>query len=80
MIASEFNVRAPRFEAGKIALNLDAFASEIFCEITGKRPQLTKEIVRSAQNSQKYSNKQIKNTLFLNLSRYVRPFRTLVVS
>lgn len=63
MIANEFNAKGPRFEAGKLILNLAAFFSAFLGKITGKTPQLTKETIRSAQKPQKYSNLQIKETL-----------------
>jgi len=63
LIASAFNVRPPRFEAGIVLLTLGAFSSIIYGAITGKTPQLTKETVRSVQKTQIYSNQLIKSTL-----------------
>lgn len=63
MIATEFNAKAPRFEAGKIILTLAAYFSEVYGFFTGKTPQLTRETVKSAQKPQEYSNQLIKKTL-----------------
>ena len=66
MIASEFNKKPPRFFAGKTILLLGAFLSEIYGKASGKMPQLTRETAKTAQNSQKYSNQQIRSTLDFN--------------
>jgi len=75
MIASEFNKKPPRFLAGKTILQLGAFLLEIYGKISGKVPQLTRETVETAQNSQRYSNQLIKSTLnfkFIPLRQTIR--------
>jgi len=62
-IANEFGKRGPTLRAGKILLNLGSLVSIILGNLTGNTPQLTKDTVRSAQNSQKYSSKQIIETI-----------------
>jgi len=66
MIATEFNAKPPRFEAGKTILTLAAFFSEAYGLLTGKMPQLTMETVKSVQKPQKYSNQLIRKTLNFN--------------
>lgn len=63
MIASEFGVRPPYLHAGKTLLQLGAFLSETYGKLSGKTPQLTKETIKTAQNSKTYSNEQIKSIL-----------------
>jgi len=75
MIGAEFGKKAPRFLAGKKILKMAAFFSTINGKISGTTPQLTKETVRTAQNSQKYSSQQIKSTLnfeFTPLQKTIR--------
>jgi len=75
LIAAEFNAKPPRFEAGTVLLTLGAFSSKIYGAITCKKPQLTKETVRSAQKTQIYSNQLIKSTLsfdFISLRQTIQ--------
>ena len=81
MIASEFGVKAPKFEAGKTLLRLAAFFSTAIGLFTGKTPQLTKETIRSAQKSQQYSNQQIKKVLnfeFIPLKKTIQDTSTFL--
>lgn len=63
MIASEFKVRAPYCHAGKKLLEMSAWTSEFFGNLTGLTPQFTKETARTVQNPQRYSNQLVKNVL-----------------
>lgn len=58
-IANEFTKVGPYIRIGKSILNLAAFVSLILGKLTGMTPQLTKEMVKSAQNPLRYSSKQI---------------------
>lgn len=63
MIASEFNAKPPRYHVGRLLLQTSACLSEFFGKLTGSTPQLTRETVRTALNSQKYSSQKIKKVL-----------------
>lgn len=65
MMANQMGVVPPRMEAkpwmGQIAWRLEAFLSWF-----GKKPQLTRETVRTAFSSSKYSNQKITNELSID--------------
>ena len=63
LIANEFGKKGPSVHAGKVILNIAAFLSMVIGKFTGNVPQLTNETVKTAQNPQRYSSKQIIETL-----------------
>jgi len=63
LIAKEFGKEPPRIIAGKTLLKMGVLFSALSGWITGKTPQLTSDTIRSAQNSQSYSNDRVCKTL-----------------
>jgi dihydroflavonol-4-reductase len=63
LIANEFGKKGPSIRAGKIILNTAALVSDLIGKLTGSIPQLTKETVKTAQNPQRYSSKNVIETL-----------------
>ncbi len=59
MIANEYGKKGPSIKAGSGLLKTAAFLSAIYGKITSKTPQLTRETVKSASSSQKYSSSKI---------------------
>ena len=63
MIASEFSVKPPRYQAGKTLLQLSACLSENIWKLMGLEPKLTRDLVRIVQSSSKYSSQKIETAL-----------------
>jgi nucleoside-diphosphate-sugar epimerase len=66
MIANEFGKKGPSIKAGKCLLKIAAFFSTVYGLFSSKTPQLTKDSLKSAVNSQYYSSDKIIRELNFN--------------